>query len=389
MSNGHALLSPSSAHRWLVCTPSARIEAEQPDRPSEAAAEGTLAHSISEILIRQEILGADAGITELELQACQADPLYSEAMLEDCYTYADFVAERYHSAKDPVIFLEDKLDLREYAPECTGTGDVVLVTHQVLEMIDLKYGKGVLVNAARNKQLMLYGLGAYLKYGFLYDITIVRLTIYQPRIQNFSSWDISTDELLRWAIDELRPLAAKAYAGEGDLVAGDHCRFCRIAATCRANAARNQATAAAAFQEPVELTPEEISTVLTGALALENWLTAVKEYALDQAVNHGTKWPGLKLVEGTARRIITSTDQAAVKLIQAGHQPEDIYKPKALRALGELEKLAGKKKLAELLTGILVKPEGKPTLAPLEDKRPAWHSATAAAGHFTTEKSDD
>jgi len=383
----HAILSPSAAHRWLVCTPSARIEASKPDRSSEAAEEGTLAHAIAEVLLREELLVSDPGDTEMVLRGLQEDPLYSEEMLEHIYEYVDFVAERFHAAREGIIFLEERLDMSDYAQECEGTTDVTIVSEGILEVIDLKYGKGVPVSAVNNPQLKLYGLGALIRFGFLYEgIQTVRLTIYQPRISNFSSWDIPVQDLLRWAELELRPLARNAWNGEGDLVAGDHCRFCKIAATCRANAELNLATAKKAFAPATELEPQEVADILKGALRLENWLTAVKDHALHEALNNGVTWPGFKLVEGKSNRKITDQPGAAGALREAGKTEEEIYKPRALRAMGELEKLLGKKAFTEMLTKFITKPEGKPTLAILEDKRPAWHSSEAAAGTFEIEK---
>jgi len=297
------------------------------------------------------------------------------------------VAERFHAAEEGIIFLEELLNMSDYAPDCEGTGDVVIVAENILEVIDLKYGKGVPVSAVNNPQLKLYGVGAFLRFGFLYEgIQTVRLTIYQPRISNFSSWDIPVDWLMAWADLELRPLARAAFHGEGDLVAGDHCRFCKIAATCRANAELNLATAKKAFAPASELEPSEVANILKGALRLENWLTAVKDHALHEALNNGVTWPGFKLVEGKSNRKITDPLGAAGVLREAGKADHEIYKPRALRAMGELEKLLGKKAFAEMLTKFITKPEGKPTLAGEDDKRPAWHSNEAAAGTFQVEK---
>jgi len=381
----HAILSPSAAHRWLVCTPSARIEASRPDRTSEAAEEGTLAHAIAELLLREELLEPDDRL-EPKLLALQENELYSEDMLAHIYEYVDFVAERFHAAEEGIIFLEELLNMSDYAPDCEGTGDVVIVAENILEVIDLKYGKGVPVSAVNNPQLKLYGVGAYLRFGFLYEgIQTVRLTIYQPRISNFSSWDIPVEELLRWASEELRPLAWTAFQGGGDLVAGDHCRFCKIAATCRANAELNQETAKKAFAPATELEPQEVADILKGALRLENWLTAVKDHALHEALNNGVTWPGFKLVEGKSNRKITDPQGAGKALIEDGQELVQIFKPTQLKPIGDLEKLLGKKRFGELLNKFITKPEGKPTLAILEDKRPAWHSSEAAAATFTKE----
>lgn len=385
----HAILSPSAAHRWLSCTPSARFELQFPDRSSEAAAEGTLAHKLAELQLTLQLFGDHLISDEMEVakmeatrNAIEADPLYQVVMEEHIEEYVTFVTERYNSAKAPLIFLEHKLDLSSYVPEGFGTGDVVLIDHGTLELIDLKYGKGVLVNAENNKQLMLYGLGALEDLGFLYDVSTVRLTIYQPRISNYSSWEISADELKQWAEAELRPKAKLAFDGKGKYVPGDHCRFCKAAAVCKANATRHLELAAYDFTDANKLDPIEISDILRRADDFTTWIKAVEDYALDQAVNHGIKWPNYKLVEGRSVRKYVDEEQVAEKLLQSDYSTADVYTSK-VRGITDLEKTIGKKRFQELLGDLIIKPQGKPTLAPNEDKRPEWNSHEAAVTDFT------
>jgi hypothetical protein len=383
----HALLSPSSAHRWLTCTPSARLEDKYPDRGSEAAREGTLAHALAELELTRELIfegRMDPPFYQGTLAEIQKNPLYAPAMGEHIKDYVDFVAERYHACQDPVIFLEHKIDLSEYVPEGYGTGDVVLIDHGTLELIDLKYGKGVLVGAEGNKQLKLYGLGALRDFEFLYEIHTVRLTIYQPRIGNFSSWDISATELLAWAQNELKPKAKMAWEGQGELQAGEHCRFCKAAAVCRANAEQHQKLARHDFAPAPELSPAEIAEILRGADALKNWIKTVEDYALAEALNNGAEWPGFKLVEGRSTRKYQDESYVAARLIESGYTPEDIFN-RSVKGITEMEKLLGKKTFQEILGAMVIKPQGKPTLAPTEDKRPAWHSADEAARDFTND----
>jgi hypothetical protein len=385
----HALLSPSSAHRWLTCTPSARAEEHYPDTSSEAAKEGTVAHKLAELRLTME-LGIwhhdeqqERGMQWLQedLDKVRMDKLYTTAMEEHIDEYVSFVQERVNDAKDPVIFLEHTLDLTEYIPEGFGTGDVIILDHGVLELIDLKYGKGVKVNAENNKQLKTYGLGALRTFGFLFDFDRVRLTIYQPRIGNFSTWEIETKALTTWATDELIPKAKLAWEGKGEYVAGDHCRFCKAAATCKALASKNMELAKYEFEDANKLTPAEISDILTRADDFKTWIKAVEEYALDQAVNHGAKFPGFKVVEGRSTRKYSDEILVAKKLQATGLDVDDIY-DMSVKGITAMEKILGKKRFADVLSDLIVKPPGKPTLVDLEDKRPELNSTAAAITDF-------
>ena len=384
----HAILSPSSAHRWLTCTPSARDEQKYPDRGSDAAAEGTTAHRLAELRLAQALVlnQNEQHLLQSELDEIRSDRWYTPAMEEHIDEYVTFVTERYNSMTNPTILLEQKIDLTEWVPEGFGTGDVLLIGDGQAELIDLKYGKGVRVEAERNKQLKLYGLGAVTDLAFLYDVYQIRLTIYQPRIGNFSSWEISLPELQAWAKDELIPKAKLAWEGKGDYVPGDHCKFCKAAAVCKANAERHLSLAKYEFAPSNELEPEEISDIIARGDAFKAWIKAVEDYALDQALNHGVTWPGFKLVEGRSVRKYLDETLVAAKLLTAGAlNTTQIYKEPELRGIGEIEKVLGKKRFAEVLDGLVVKPQGKPTLVEESDKRPAWHSNQEAAKDFTTE----
>ena len=258
----HAMLSPSSAHRWLSCTKSAKLEQQFPDRAGEAAKEGTLAHALGELMIRFRLNQVDEKAYAKELQKIETDPLFNHSMTEHAEAYALFVLERYAEAqtrtKDAAIFLEHVLNLTDYVPEGFGTGDTIIIADHTMDIIDLKYGKGVLVTADNNKQMMLYSLGALRDFDFLYDIKMVRMTIFQPRIDNYSTWELSVKDLKKWAIEELVPRAALAFEGEGEFVPGTHCQFCKAKATCRANAEYNLELAKYEFKDPALLGDEEL-----------------------------------------------------------------------------------------------------------------------------------
>lgn len=378
----HAILSPSSAERWLSCTPSARLEQQFPSTTSDYAEEGTVAHHLGEMILRLKLgLPCNKSL----FKQIEEHKFYSEAMQEHAENYAVFVLERFAEAqqrsKDALIFLEQPIDLTAYVPEGFGTVDSVIVADGVLDIIDLKYGKGVAVSATENKQMMLYALGALHKYDYLYDIDRVRMTIYQPRIDNFSSWELPVSELLAWAKNELVGLAKKAFEGTGDFAPGNHCRFCKAKATCKALADENLKLAAYEFSKPELLDEDEIADILGRVDLFTSWIEAVEAYALDQSVNHGKRWPGFKLVEGRSNRKYSDESLVAAKLLKAGFAEDLIYK-KELLGITAMEKAIGKKVFGEQLADLLIKPPGKPTLVTESDKRPEINSLDSARADF-------
>lgn len=387
MPDRHALLGPSSAHRWMVCTPSARLEEGLVDKGSEYAQEGTLAHRLGELLLRQRWEGAD--ITA-DLAAVEADPLYSAAMREHMEGYVAFIEERMAEARtrcaDPIIAIEQQLDLSEYVPEGFGTADCVIIADRLMDVIDLKYGAGIPVSAEDNPQMEQYGLGCLLAFLMFYDITEVRMTIYQPRLDSVSTATRTTAELLTWAEDVLKPKAALAWEGAGDFNPGEHqCKWCKIAATCRARAEHQLQLAAYDFAQPPTLTPEEVADVLTRLPDLLAWADQVKAYAMDAAINKGQRFPGFKVVEGRSNRKYTNEHAIFLRLKKAGYSAADLYKPKELLGITAMEKLVGKKHLGELVGGLIEKPAGAPTLVPASDKRPELNTAAQAAEDFKEE----
>lgn len=374
----HALLSASGAGRWLNCTPSAKLEDEYGEKKTSVyAEEGTLAHELSELYIAHDILGLIAEQDfDARLEQIMANDLFNEEMLEVIPIYTDYCAEQLAEAKavNPLacMDIEQKLDLTEYVPESFGTADCVIINDDLMEVIDLKYGKGVPVYADWNKQLMLYGLGALRKYDTMYDITVVRLTIVQPRINNISSWLISAEELRKWAEEELRPKAELAYEGTGELNAGEWCRFCAVRNQCRKLYEQQIEIAKYEFTEPALLTDEEIADIVKRTPKLVEWANSVTEYAQAKAFTEDKQWPGLKLVEGVSRRKWFDEDKAPnVILSRCPELSEDEVFNMKLKPISSIEKIVGKKRFQELLSDVVIKPQGKPTLVPLEDKRPA------------------
>ena len=369
----HAFLSASASHRWLACPPSARLCAEIPDEESPYARQGTDAHELCQYLVEKE-LGRDVTDPTPNLE------FYDAEMQEAAEGYCSFVMEQIAKAKelctDPLVCVEQKLDYSKWVQDGFGTGDCVIVADDTLHIIDMKYGVGVLVSAAGedgtgNSQLKCYALGALDTFGELYDIRRIRLSIYQPRRENIDTFEMSTEELLKWADEVLSPRAKLAYEGKGEFCAGEHCRFCRIKATCRKRAAYSLELAKYEFAEAPSLTTEEIAVILPQIDTLVSWADDIKAYALEQALS-GTSYPGFKLVEG--RSVRKYTDEAAVvnAVASEGFDPFE----KKLLGITAMQKLLGKAKFDELLSELVEKPKGKPTLVPESDKRPAVSTAT-------------
>lgn len=374
----HALLSASGASRWLACTPSAKLEDEYGERKSSPyAAEGTLAHELAELYIRKDILHTISEADfDSKLEEIMSNELFNEEMLDMVPIYTEYCEGQLISAKTENIFavmeIEQKLDLTEYVPDSFGTADCVIINDSVLEVIDLKYGKGVPVYAEWNKQLMLYGLGALRKYDTFYDIEQVKLTIVQPRISNISSFDISVEELRNWAEEELKPRAQLAFKGEGELVAGDHCKFCAVKNKCRKLYEQQLEIAKYDFKEPSLLTDEEIADILKRTPQLTEWANSILAYAQEKAITENKKWPGFKLVEGRSVRKWVNEDTAMQAIFaRCPELSEDEVLETKLKTLTSIEKLLGKKRFADILNDVVIKPEGKPTLVPDSDKRQA------------------
>ena len=363
----HAVLSASSSHRWLNCNPSARLEQEFEDRETEAAAEGTAAHALCEHKLRRA----------LKMQSRKPISKYDcEEMDTHTDNYVQFVLETIAQAKehcaDPIINIEQRLDFSCYVPHGFGTGDCIIIADKTLHIIDFKYGQGVLVEAEQNPQMMLYALGALRIYDTLYDIEDVAMTIYQPRRENISTWTITVSNLLFWAENELVPKAKLAFDGKGEYMPGPWCTFCKAAVKCRARAEEKLALAQYEFAQPPLLTDAEIEEILGKLDDLTRWADEIKSYAQDAALNHGKQWHGYKVVEGRSVRKYSDEEAVIEAANAAGYH--DIFR-KTLLPITEMEKLMGKQEFAEVLSGLIIKPAGKPTLVPITDKRPAMTKA--------------
>lgn len=381
----HALLSASGAHRWLECTPSAQLELQFPQSTSEYAEEGTAAHELCELTARYWL----GEISEAEYEN-QRDELakgkYYNAEMQECANdYAKFVAEKTAAARetceDTFTALEVRVDFSKYVKDGFGTGDCIIVSDNVLEIIDFKYGKGVRVEAAGNPQMKLYALGAYLEYNTLFDIDSVRMTIFQPRLSGVQSSDeITVKELLEWAEKYVKPRAKLAYKGEGEFAPSEEvCKFCRAKAQCKARADKNLKL----FDEAPDvllLTPEDAGKILEQAGDIQSWLADL-ESLVSSTLLAGQPVAGWKMVEGRSNRRFTDELKVVTAMKAAGYDESLLYERKLI-TLTQMEKDFGKKAVAETLGELIVKPQGKPTLAPAKDKRPEFRPEEQLLAEF-------
>jgi hypothetical protein len=373
----HAILSASASHRWLHCTPSVRLEQSFEAETSIFAAEGTAAHELSEHKLRK-FLKIKSRKPKSEFQC--------DEMEEYTDVYVNFAIELItkvrQSCKDPIVLIEQRLDFSNYVPEGFGTGDLVIVADKTLYIVDLKYGTGVAVSAEQNPQMMLYALGALNLFEALYDIETVNMTIVQPRLESISTYEIEVTELITWAEIELRPKAELAINGEGEFVPGEHCRFCRARATCRARSESFLAIARFEFKMPDLLTDSEVEDVLSLADQLSKWAADIYTYATEKAINDGKEWTGYKLVEGRSNRKYSDETSVVEAVTNAGYK--DIYK-KTLLGITDMEKLLGKKNFETILGNLIEKPKGKITLVSESDKRKPIKLDNTAKADFKEE----
>ena len=370
----HALLSASSASRWLNCPKSVRLTEDIPDGESSSfAAEGTLAHAIAEDYLREYATGKGRTVEDYVVpERFKGNPLFYDGMYQDVTPYLEYVVSTFEGkSRVATLDIEARLDFSKYVPSGFGTGDAVIIDNGTLEICDLKFGKGVLVEAENNPQIMLYGLGALHAYDYIFDIRNVKMTIVQPRLDHVASFELSADDLRAWGHETVSPIAKLAYNGQGDQKAGDWCRWCKIKATCKARAEKQGQTVA--MMAEAELTDDQICQILTASAEIKAWLSDIESHTV-QRLSDGETLPGWKLVEGRSNRKIKEPEALAEKLLNCGVDAARIYKPQELQSLTALEKAVGKARFNELCGEYVYKPQGKATLVPESDKRPALGS---------------
>ena len=381
----HAKLGASSAARWLACPPSVALSETMPDTASSYAAEGTLAHSLAELVLREYF---DHGNVKpnysqerqklIDEAVYDGQSLYAKEMDGYVETYVDYVKSIALGCNTPFVALEQRVDFSDWVPGGFGTTDCIIIADDVMHVIDLKYGKGVPVDAEGNPQLQLYGLGAWRKYKFLYDITTVVLHIVQPRLNSISKWEIRIDDLLKFG-DHVKPIALLADKGEGEFKAGAWCQFCRARAVCRARAEYSVQLAGFTKLAPATLANDEIGHYLEVGRNVASWLKDLEEYALSQCLA-GKEVAGWKAVEGTSRRAWTDQDAAFKAIVGSGVDEAMLYERKPL-TLAQVEKMLGKKAFGQF-SEYVCKPPGKPTLVVESDKREAIDNSVKAENVF-------
>lgn len=368
----HALLSASSASRWLNCTPSPRLEEGFKNESSSYAEEGTLAHELAETTLRFSLSLIDGKTVKDKITAIEKDSNYSEEMPDFVSKHVDYVLEQYNGAKKSdklaVILIEERVDITHLIEEGFGTCDVIIIYNGILEVIDLKYGLGVRVEAEDNSQLKLYGAGALERYDLVYDIHTVKLTITQPRMDSISSWEISADDLRKWGEEVVKPTALIAYEGAGEQKTGDWCKFCKASPRCKAQSDLALEAARQAFTDPQLLTDEELVEIYAKIPNIDKWFKAVADYMYKEALD-GKNWEGYKLVDGRSCRAWTDEAQVQKVLLEQTYSTEAFLSRK-LKGIGDIEKLVGKKNFPIMLGELVKYQRTSPSLVPESDKRP-------------------
>ena len=376
-SRAHALLSASSAHRWLNCPPSAIAAAAYEDEGSDFAAEGTLAHEVAEMVAREHkpVKGMKPYTAAHWMEGV------TQEMLDCACDYRDYIQEHIKSP-DAVVLLEQRVDFSPWVPEGFGTCDCIILQDDTMTVIDYKYGKGVAVDAVNNPQLRLYALGALNDFGIAYDVTKVETHIFQPRINNVAQEAMIVEELLAWG-ESIKPIAQKAVKGKGTYKAGTHCKFCPHAGKCRALTAlcTEKVEAYGVSAKVPTLAPHEVAEVLELEPVFNIWLKNVKAQAL-QTLLDGGDIPGFKVVEGKlGNRKWTDELEVLNALLCSGYAREDVTETKLLSPAG-MDKAIGKKKVAELLEALIDRAPGAPTIAASTDKRPVYDRLAEAQKDF-------
>lgn len=385
MPTQHALLSASGAHRWLHCTGSPLLEKDFPDSTSVYAQEGTLAHYLCEL----KLMAYTGEITKRKLTSMKNKLMKSELwqpeMDSTSEAYLDYVKDITMSyTVKPVILTEKKVDFSQYVPEGFGTADCLILAGDTLHVVDYKHGKGVVVDAGHNPQMMLYALGAMSELSLLYRFKFVHMTIVQPRVNNISEFTMTADELIEWGEKVVKPKAEAAMSGKGEFEAGDWCRFCRAKQQCKTRYESNDSLypELSAQHDPRLITLAELGEYLRRGRDMAAWLEDMKEYALSESLA-GAEVPGWKAVEGRGSRAFTDTDEAVDTLIKSGIDESVLYERRVL-TLAQMEKAVGKKAFGELVGDLVVKNPGKPTLVEESDKRPRITNQPTAADVFNS-----
>ena len=364
----HALLSASGSEKFINCPPSARLEEHIESVSSVYAKEGTFAHNLGELKLLHHLGEISKAEFNKSLKVMKQDEFYTKELEKYVDQYVDFAIEKINEHKTGLVFIEKRVDYSCICPEGFGTSDILILDNNTIEVVDLKFGKGLKVDAKDNSQLKLYAIGAVDNFNFIFEAKKVRMTIVQPRLDHISTDEIDVEELMAWGEQEVKPKADLAYEGKGEFNPGDWCRWCRVKDRCRARAQANMELAKLDFKDAPLLTDLEVVMVLEQIDDLVKWAKDVEKFAYTEAVNNGKEWPGFKLVEGRRTRRYSSEEEVAERLLEAGYEETKIYS-KSLLSLTKLEKELGKDEFEKIIGSLIEKPPGKPKLVPDEDKR--------------------
>jgi len=404
MPSEHAKLSPSDSSRWISCPAAIRMDEslrEQGllvDDESSYAREGTLAHALGEIeashafgmIDRKAYLKAKREWTK-EFNAEQYPDGTLEEMQEHVRTYLRILKEKLERFPMSKLFLEQRMD--SGVEKCWGTSDAVIVSPTHIEIVDLKYGAGVSVEAEDNSQLRIYGLGALNTWGdVLGDTELIVMTVFQPRMDNVDSEEMHPDELRAWKEGVVDPAAAEALHNPDAKFGPSEkaCRWCPAAGFCRARIEKSTLSDFGDIlveeepepPKPELMTEEEIARAFRRIPAIRAWCAALEAAALEAAYSQGKHLPGLKVVRSGGTRFITDHTAAIQLLIDKGYKAEEVAAPLKAKGIGELEKLIGKKQFTEVLGEYIDKTSGRESLVDESDKRPAITPGVEAAAEF-------
>lgn len=373
----HALLSPSASHRWIGCPASVRMCRDIPEQPTNIyALEGTQFHTLCEVEASRRILNREP--SEYAMQyldwALETEGDWHEDQLRYVEMWIELLEE--YLAEEPGAQLHLEVTVDTGVPGCWGTADAVIVYSDRVRVIDIKYGAGVRVSALNNSQLRLYGVGALEK--FVDDPLTIREvtnTIWQPRMNNLSEETLTRAELVKWR-DDLIPTAILALSEDAPFGPSEEaCRWCPIAGEC---GPRTRFFLAQDYGDPDIMNGEEMAEAFSRTFALKKWIADIEDKALKMAYETSGSVPGFKVVQSGGRRVILDNEKAVDVLLDANFPPEKVYSRKPAN-LAQLEKLVGSaEELQKVLGDLLVKSEGRLSLAKESDPRPpadALHSA--------------
>ena len=370
----HSKFGPSGAHRWLNCPGSVKAEGGILEPPvSEFAYEGTCAHELAELCLTKK---TDTNIWIGKKLLYNKEWLILPEMADYIQMYVDYVR-----TLDGFREIEQHISYEEWVPEGYGTADVIITNKDTIYVIDLKYGKGVKIDAEENPQGMLYALGALDERSAFQIFKKVIIVIHQPRLDHVSTWEITPDKLYEWA-DWVKGRVGLCLEDNAKRIPGEkQCQWCKAKPTCPALQETTETAVMAKFNDmnattikPAnDLTDDQITFIMTNKKLIEAWLKSVEAHVRAK-IETGGNFPGWKLVNGCSTRK-WNDEEKAERLLRRLLGARNAYK-KTLLTPPAAEKVLGKEK-KHRIDKLIVKPEGAPVLVPEDDKRQTIKQITA------------